>query len=569
MPIPEATIQNILSSCNIVEIVEEYVRLVKSGRNFKARCPFHNEKTPSFYVSPERQIFHCFGCNTGGNAVGFVMKIEGLTYPEALRKLAQRYKIVIKEEYWAFDDRLSKEKEQIYKILEEVAQFYQRYLNERAPANIKDWLKKRGLSNKTIEKFRIGYAPQKPQILFNAAVKKGYSPEILSKAGIVSNDKDFFYNRIIFPIFDITGRVIAFGGRVLDDDSAVESVQPKYLNSPETIVYSKSRILYGLNFAGKPIREKDSVVILEGYIDVIVCHQFGISNTVATLGTSFTAQHSALLKRYTDNIMIAFDPDTAGRASALRSCEVLLADDLNVQVAQLPEGKDSDEILLADGAEKLKSIFNNSKSYVDFIINEKSAVIDIKTAEGKKNIAKSVLPVISKIPNAIVKSEYIKKLAEWLNVKEEFLTVELAKIKPGRYETKPDSSSAIKEINITEKQLMLLLVRDIKLVDLFPVDFQYDFSNEEIKKIFDLLLTLRKKGQTSTTPAEIVELAGGSELIAGILMDDCNIAEAEKFVKSFLHAVQLNTDKKNLQALKKNDIKTYMEISKKIKGSKK
>ncbi|MDD5686228.1 MAG: DNA primase [Elusimicrobia bacterium] len=569
MSIPETTIQNILNSIDIVEVIGESIRLTKSGRNFKARCPFHNEKTPSFHVSPEKQIFHCFGCNAGGNAISFVMKMEGLTYPEAIRKFAKKCGIEIKENLYE-DDKQLKEREIIYKILEEAGVFYQKMLAESNA--VKNWLKKRGISDESIKKYRLGYSPASSKTLFNEIVKRGYSPDIYYKTGLGSHGKDFFYNRIIFPIFDITGRIVAFGGRVFDNDN-----QPKYLNSPETTVYSKSGILYGLNFAGKSIKDANSVVILEGYIDVIMCHQFGLTNTVATLGTAFTSQHSSILKRYSDNVIIAYDPDMAGRSSALRSCEILLASDLYVKIAMLPDGKDSDEILLANGEDKLKDIFHNAKSYVNFLVDEKSNLYDIKTIEGKRDLSKLVLPVISKVPNEIVKSEYLKTLSERLSIKEEILNSEMSKIKQYKqYKNSTDSKDVvlINNISIVERNLISVLINNIKLIDYISDIIQAadniidDFGNIEVRKILNLLIEKRKNGYISITPAELIDLAGPS-LISQILISDSNIASPEKFVKSYRDAVLCKRQKKSLEQIKVKDLTEFMEISKKLKGSKK
>lgn len=571
MSIPETTIQNVLNACDIVEVIEGYVRLARSGRNFKARCPFHNEKTPSFMVNPEKQIFHCFGCNTGGNAISFIMKMEGLTYPEAIRKLAKKYSIEIKEIFSnsKTDEKLAEERETIYKIISDAGLFFQKHLEENAV--IKNWLKKRGLTDETIEKFQIGYAPKSSKTLLNAAVKKGYSKDLLYKSGVISGDKDFFINRVMFPIFDITGRIVAFGGRVLDD-----AIQPKYLNSPETAVYSKSRVLYGLNFAGKSVRESNSAIILEGYVDVIMCHQYGITNTVATLGTAFTPQHSSLLKRYTDNVLVAYDPDTAGRSSAIRSCEVLLNDDLYVKIAQLPDGKDSDEILITDGAAAVKNVFSNSKSYIDFFIDEKStaaAGFDVKTIEGKRGLIKLALPVIAKIPNAVVKSEYIKTLSERLGVREEIIKEELARLKTEIKRYGGDSKQRLPEvenkINIEERNLISVLAGDIKLMDYIPEDLQIDFNSDEIKFFFETLRSLRKKGRDSVTSAELVEIAG-SDLISKILTAaDFKPSSPEKFVKSFADAVSVMMERKKLDKIKVDDMEKFVEISRKMKGTKK
>src|SRR3989339_1510415 len=563
MSIPEATIQNILNTANIVEVIEDSVRLIKTGRNYKACCPFHKEKTASFIVSAEKQIFHCFGCNAGGNAIGFLMKMEGLTYPDAIRKLARKYSIDIKETDVFIDDKASKEKETIYKILEEAGVFYQKLLAENS--NVKNWIKKRGINTETIEKFRIGYSPPSAKTLLNAAIKKGYTTDILYKSGIISSDKDFFYNRIIFPIFDVTGRIIAFGGRVLDDKT-----MPKYLNSPETVVYSKSKTLYALNFAGKSIRETNSAVILEGYIDVIMCHQYGINNTIATLGTALTSQHSSILKRYTDNITVAYDPDAAGRSSSIRSSEILLANDLQVKISQLPNGKDSDEILISDGADKLKSIFSDSISYIDFLISEKSKIYDYKSIEGKVDIVKSVLPVISKIPNIIVKSEYIKLLSEKLEIKEELLNQELHKIDNlnSNKNIQTENINIKRNISLTEYNLISVLIRDLELTDKISDITEEDLNNVEIRNIFNILVGLRKEGRTSISPAELVQIIN-SDIISQMLISDCNIADPEKFIESFNKAINLKRGRIKMEQLKKEDIGEFLRISKMIKGTKK
>src|SRR3989339_136437 len=506
MSIPEATIQNILNTANIVEVIEDSVRLIKTGRNYKACCPFHKEKTASFIVSAEKQIFHCFGCNAGGNAIGFLMKMEGLTYPDAIRKLARKYSIDIKETDVFIDDKASKEKETIYKILEEAGVFYQKLLAENS--NVKNWIKKRGINTETIEKFRIGYSPPSAKTLLNAAIKKGYTTDILYKSGIISSDKDFFYNRIIFPIFDVTGRIIAFGGRVLDDKT-----MPKYLNSPETVVYSKSKTLYALNFAGKSIRETNSSII---------------------------------------------------------SSEILLANDLQVKISQLSNGKDSDEILISDGADKLKSIFSDSISYIDFLISEKSKIYDYKSIEGKVDIVKSVLPVISKIPNIIVKSEYIKLLSEKLEIKEELLNQELHKIDNlnSNKNIQTENINIKRNISLTEYNLISVLIRDLELTDKISDITEEDLNNVEIRNIFNILVGLRKEGRTSISPAELVQIIN-SDIISQMLISDCNIADPEKFIESFNKAINLKRGRIKMEQLKKEDIGEFLRISKMIKGTKK
>jgi len=563
MSIPQTTIQNVLTATDIVSVVSEYINLKKVGANYRARCPFHNEKTPSFYVNSEKQIFHCFGCNTGGNAISFLMKIEGLSYPEAIRKLALKKGIEIREENSEFHSFDSDEKDKIYKVLEEACLFFQKHLENNEV--ILKWLKNRGIDKNSIEKFRIGFSPSSGNALLDAAVKKGYSADILKKAGVISSGRDFFFGRVIFPIFDITGRVIAFGGRALNDKT-----MPKYLNSSETMVYSKSRVLYGMNFAGKAIKEQGSATLLEGYIDVVVCHQHGLTSTVAALGTAFSQQHSLLLKRYTDSVIVAYDSDSAGRASAVRTADILLSDDFQIKIACLPEGKDSDDVLLSDGAAKLKSIFSKAKSYIDFIIDEKSAVCDPGTIDGKRRLAGMVLPVIYKIPNSIVQSEYIKVLSERLKVKSEFLILEMAKTRRSFVEqavarsVTPENETFKKEMN-----LLTVIAGDLALADCFT-DIAADvFTSQPARDIYDLLLNLKRKGKKSVTCAELIDIAGPAANVTDNLMNDFIIANPHLYVKKYRKDVIRRIETKHLKSLNNKDLKERQVMSQKMKGSQK
>ncbi len=309
MSISPETIDQIRLASDITEIVREYVpTMKKAGRNWKGLCPFHHEKTPSFMVSPEKGIFHCFGCHAGGDVYKFVMLIDGLSWVEAVKKLAQRAGITIKE---TREETIKRsEKQKLYDILEQASLFYNRCLTELAEASAaRNYLKERGITEETIEKFRIGFAPQGH--LLAAAEKKGTTFEQMSLAGLfikTERGKKFEYmgGRIVFPIFDTQGRIVAFGGRTLKDE------QPKYLNTPETTIYSKSAHLYGLHQALPSLRTQKKAVILEGYMDVVVTHQGGVPFTVATLGTALTPQHTHLLNRYAENIVLLFDSDNAG-----------------------------------------------------------------------------------------------------------------------------------------------------------------------------------------------------------------------------------------------------------------
>jgi len=561
MAISQTTIQNILNSIDIVDVVGDYVNLAKAGLNYRARCPFHNEKTPSFYVNQEKQIFHCFGCNAGGNAITFVMRIEGINYPEAVKKLAGKAGIEIKDEFSGHDGRIAEEKETIYNVLEDACLFFQKYLEKNR--RCMEWIEKRGIERDTAKRFRLGYAPSGGSALVNAALKKKYSADILKKSGLASSGlKDFFYNRIIFPIFDVTGRVLAFGGRTLND-----AVMPKYLNSPETLVYSKSRVLYGLNFAGRSIKEKNRCVLVEGYVDVVVSHQFGITETVAGLGTAFTQQQASVLKRYSDNIILAYDSDTAGRTSALRTADILLANDFQVKIAVLPDKSDTDEVLLDSGAKGLENIYKKSKTYVDFLVDENSKQFDIKTISGKKRIAAAALLTIAQIPNMVVKSEYLKILSERLKVKSEFLYLEMSKIKQNRFRGHDRVAvSSPQNTTMAMNILLSILVKDLKMTDYFTDICDEVFTTDAAQKIFGVLRTLQKEGKTSIAPAELSLLVGTEHNITDIFMNDFKISDPQSYVKEYSNSVLLKINKKKLHGLAATPDE-FSSMAKKIKGS--
>src|SRR5882724_1537182 len=336
--IPEVTIARVRESANLVDIVREHVpTLKKRGRNYLARCPFHQEKTPSFNVNPEMGVFKCFGCGTGGDVFKFVMLTEGLTYPEAIRKIAGRVGIAIEEEKSEALTEDAKQKQVLYGLLEDAARFYHRHLMESHEADAaRAYLAKRGLTEATLVNFAIGFAPASGTALRDAASKKGWSLEVLEKAGLVRRKDggrihDAFWNRIMFPIWDNQGRMVAFGGRAMGD------AMPKYINSSETPVYSKSRHLYGLFQGLATLRKERRVVILEGYMDVVTCHQFGLDCTAATLGTALTEDHVRILRRYADHVTLLFDPDAAGAQASIRGGELLVADGFTVDVVTLPD----------------------------------------------------------------------------------------------------------------------------------------------------------------------------------------------------------------------------------------
>ncbi len=442
--IPEDVIARVRESTDLVELVREHVpALKKAGRNYQARCPFHQERTPSFSVNRDMGVFKCFGCGVGGDAFKFVMLTEGLTYPEAIRKLAARVNIPIEEERAENVTAEAKERQTLYQLMDEAARFYHRHLMESAEAKpVLKYLQDRGLSAESLEKFQIGFAPASGNALRDAAQRKGWSSELLEKAGLLRRKEgsqttfDHFWNRIIFPIWDSQGHVIAFGGRAQGD------AMPKYINSPETPIYSKSRHLYGL-FQGLAIlRKVREAVILEGYMDVAVCHQFGFGKAVATLGTALTSDHLRLLRRYADTVVLVFDPDAAGAMATLRGGEMLVADGFTVKVVTLPEELDADEVLTKYGAERLETCLANAVSFFDYSLALALKKTPAVAPEGKLAVAKDLLPLIQKVKDPLLQDEYLSRLADAIQVDRGALGKQLKTLKIRR--DPGDAANAVK-----------------------------------------------------------------------------------------------------------------------------
>jgi len=428
--LPDVIIDQVRSGNDIVSIISDYVSLKKQGRNYVGLCPFHHEKTPSFMVSQDKQIFRCFGCGEGGNVITFVMKRESLSFPEAVRMLAQKAGISIPEEAGQEQSEKLKELERSYKLNELVKDFYHYILlNHQTAKEARQYLSSRGITPQTVERFQLGYAPLKWDSLLEFLKKKGHSPVSLEKLGLVlprtkgrPGYYDRFRNRVMFPVFTAQGKVAGFGGRVLD-----ESI-PKYLNSPETMVFNKGNLLYGLNRAIDGIRSADQVIIVEGYLDVISCHQAGVTNVVASLGTALTRDQGKLLSRYTREVVMAYDADTAGVKATLKGWQLL--DDLGckVKVVNIPDGKDPDDFIQKHGSDEFLELINKKAlSLWEYQTDRAMEKFDIYTLEGKFKIASEVIPNIRNLSNEIEKDEAIIKLARRLQLSPEAIRAEVEK----------------------------------------------------------------------------------------------------------------------------------------------
>ncbi len=473
--IPKDTIDKIIDAARVEEVVSDFITLKKRGANFLGLCPFHGEKTPSFTVSPAKGIYKCFGCGKAGTSVNFIMESQQLNYPEALKWLAKKYGIEIVEREISPEERAAQtEKESLYIVM----QYAQRYFSDNM--NNSDMGKsiglgyfiERGFRPDIIEKFQLGYSSEDKYALSREAVKNSYKPEYLVKTGlsILSNqhvegtpitEKDIFdryQNRVMFPIHDTAGRVIGFGGRILGSDKKMA----KYINSPQTDIYDKSKVLYGLWFAKKAIQEKDNVFLVEGYTDVISMHQSGIENVVASSGTSLTIEQIKAIHRFTSNITVLYDGDSAGEKASVRAIDLLLEEGMNVKVLMFPDNDDPDSFSKKVTAEQFQEYIANNRQ--DFLAYKTRALFNETKNDPirKATVIKDIVQSISLIPDAIIRSVYIKECASIMEMAENILQQEVNKLRrakgiKGEHRQEVQSTEVIPEFNEEEKQESLII----------------------------------------------------------------------------------------------------------------
>ena len=418
MAIPDDKIEEIRATADIVDVVGDYVQLKKSGSGYKGLCPFHSEKTPSFHVDPNKNLFYCFGCQKGGDVFSFLQEIEGLSFVEGARLLAERAGIPLPDD--TVDEEAAGEVESIYHALRFAARFFYRQLTQESRGKpALDYLRQRGITPSTIKTFGLGYAPDAWDALLNAAKEKQVDPETLEKAGLVIARKDGsgyydrYRGRVIFPIFSHVGKVLGFGGRILDDDAD----QPKYINSPETRVYDKSRALYGLRQAKQAIRKEDEAILVEGYTDVISLHQAGVEHAVASSGTALTEQQVTTLGRYGKRLVLLYDADEAGARAARRAMDLVLAEELGAYVVELPDGEDPDSFVQAEGAEAFgRFIAEERQDLPTFRYRQAQRSGALDTPEDRVAMQRSIMHSIAKIPDASLRREYVRRTSEVLGV---------------------------------------------------------------------------------------------------------------------------------------------------------
>lgn len=429
---PSSPIDEIKGRLDVIELIGSYIKLAKAGRNFRARCPFHNEKTPSFMVSAERQIWHCFGCGKGGDIFSFVKEIEGVEFGDAMRILARRAGVVLKRQ----DPQIQTQRKRLYEVCELAGRFFEKQLEaSKSGQAVKKYLiKDRGLQQEMIKQWRIGWIPDGWHSLVDFLQLRGYTPQEIFDAGLtVASEQvagehgkrfyDRFRSRIMFPLFDTQGQVVGFAGRIFGKDDPNVG---KYINTPQTILYDKSRLLYGLNLAKMEIRHKNACVFVEGNLDVIMSHQASVKNTVASSGTALTREHLQIIKRYTDNLIFSFDTDQAGETATKRGIDLALENDLNVKILNIG-AKDPADLIKEDSSAWLKAV-EQPISALEFYFSSSFAKYDAEKPEDKKQIARILLPVIKRIANQIEQAHWINELSRRLKTDEKILYSELQKV---------------------------------------------------------------------------------------------------------------------------------------------
>ncbi len=423
MAFPERFIEEVKARADIVDVISSYFPLTRSGSNFKALCPFHREKTPSFFVSPHKQIYHCFGCGKGGNVFSFVMEYEKISFPEAVKILARRYNIPIPEEVGKVKVK-GPSVRSLWAINSLAVKFYHRMLFTKQGKVALDYLMKRGLTLETIKKFYLGYAPTGSEFL-EFARGKGAKEDLLVTSGLVIRSErsglyDRFRNRVMFPVFNLQGRPVGFGGRVLDPND-----EPKYLNCPDTPVFKKSNLLYGMHIARRFADQ--GMIVVEGYMDLIALHQAGVENVVATLGTSLTEEHLRLLQRFTNRIFLLFDPDAAGIKAGMRAVRLSLPMELSVKVLSLPEGLDPDEFIRTYGKEAFFGVLERARDGAEFLFDQVISKYDINDPKQKSLALNELFDLLRDVQNSIIQSGYFTLISQKLQVPEAVISREFAK----------------------------------------------------------------------------------------------------------------------------------------------
>lgn len=566
-------IEEVRSRNDIVDVISSYVRLQKKGGTYFGLCPFHNEKSPSFSVTPAKQMYYCFGCGQGGNVFTFLMKYENYSFTEAVQNLAEKAGVTLPQgEYTAEEKKKADLKMQLLQVNNEAARYFYRLLKSEKGQRAYEYLKNRGLSDETITKFGLGYSSNYKDDLYRYIKSKGYGDDVLKESGLFTFSEkgvyDKFSNRVMFPIMDINNRVIAFGGRVMGDG------QPKYLNSPETILFDKSRNLYGLNIARGS--RKDSMLICEGYMDVIALHQAGFNNAVASLGTAYTSKHAHLLKRYCENVYLTFDSDGAGVKAALRALPILRDAGISAKVINMKPYKDPDEFIKNLGAEEYEKRIENARNSFMFEIDKLREETDESDPDKKAKFQKEVATRLLRFSDALERSVYIDAVCNEFMIPKDSLvkTVNTMALtydgeKP-KFEEKPMEVKKEKKVISAgceaQKTLLTWLIEEKGIYSqIAKYVTKKDFVENPYDIVADMLFEQLENGELN--PAKIINHFGSEEEqteVAGLFNANigADLAKDEK-VKRLIQAVEkVKANSLDYRSKNETDLKEFLNIQK-------
>ena len=526
---------------DIVEVISQYVHLKRSGRNYFGLCPFHNEKSPSFSVSPDKQIFHCFGCGVGGNVFTFISKIEGIGFKEAIENLADRAGIVLPKSTNNEDSRKEELKSKVYKVNNFTADYYHKRLYKSESKAGQEYVKQRKLTNETLESYNLGFSGNYDE-LYKILRKEGFNDEEILESGLVKKNEhgqyvDFYRDRFMIPILDVRNRVIAFGGRVLGDAKRF-----KYLNSPENIVYSKGKHLFGLNVAKRYDHKK--LLIVEGYMDAISLHQRGITNVVAALGTALTTNQGWLLRRNAEQVILGFDADGAGQNAIMRAMEVMQNMGCDMRVLQMTGAKDPDEFIIKYGSARFQKLMNEAISLLEFRVKVLEQNLDLEVASDKVKFLNEIAKLIAKIDNTIEQEIYIEKLSKGYNISKEAIfgqvnklqyssrtqTNNLEKPKPvviHKKETKVDNNVS-EEIIKRENTIISILINNPENFQMIKEhmkieDFKYDLNIKIVKALYE---ELEKEDSNISLVLDKIEDEEIKNHLTAIMAEDYGISDS-------------------------------------------
>ena len=571
-------IDDVRQSNDIVDVISQYVRLKRSGRNYFGLCPFHNEKSPSFSVSPEKQIFHCFGCGVGGNVFTFLTKIEGINFVEAVQQLAERANIQLPTLENNVDSAKEVLKAKVYKVNEFTAKYYHENLYRPESKMAQEYIKKRKLSNETLKSFQIGFSGKFDE-LYQELKKQGFEDREILESGLVNKNErgqfiDRYRNRLMFPICDVRGRVIAFGGRVLDDS------KPKYINSPENVVYSKGRHLYGLNVA-KKYDIKKRLLIVEGYMDVISLHQRDIHNVVASLGTALTQQQGYLLRNNTEQIILSYDSDEAGQTAKVRAMEILQNMGCDIRVLQMEGAKDPDEYVVKYGNARFQNLVDKAISVIEFKVKILRQSLNLENTNDKIKFLNEIAKLIAKIDNSMEREVYIEKIAKEYDVSKEAIYAEvnkltykeskdekvLSKTRPvARHREKKETGNVSEATKRRENTILaILLSGDRNIYEIIKQNITIqDFKYEIDKKIAEKLYEEFENGNSNIN--SIIDDLSEEEQnhITMIMAEDYGIDDIEKAIDDIIQSYEKDKlNERKLEILELLEENTTEETQKK------